>query len=46
MSKYRNRLPRLTVVGGGCGSDQRHVDAICRALEPAGISRPRQAHVG
>jgi S-methylmethionine-dependent homocysteine/selenocysteine methylase len=25
-------LPRLTVVGGCCGTDHRHVDAICRAL--------------
>jgi homocysteine S-methyltransferase len=25
-------LPRLSVVGGCCGTDHRHVDAICRAL--------------
>lgn len=25
-------LPRLTVVGGCCGTDHRHVEAICRAL--------------
>jgi S-methylmethionine-dependent homocysteine/selenocysteine methylase len=25
-------LPRLTVVGGCCGTDHRHVGAICRAL--------------
>jgi S-methylmethionine-dependent homocysteine/selenocysteine methylase len=26
-------LPRLSVVGGCCGTDHRHVDAICRTLE-------------
>ena len=25
-------LPRLNVVGGCCGTDHRHVEAICRAL--------------
>jgi S-methylmethionine-dependent homocysteine/selenocysteine methylase len=25
-------LPRLSVVGGCCGTDHRHVDAMCRAL--------------
>jgi hypothetical protein len=25
-------LPRLAVVGGCCGTDHRHVEAICRAL--------------
>jgi S-methylmethionine-dependent homocysteine/selenocysteine methylase len=28
----RPRLPRLTVVGGCCGTDHRHVFAICEAL--------------
>lgn len=28
----RELLPRLTVVGGCCGTDHRHVDSICRAL--------------
>jgi homocysteine S-methyltransferase len=28
----RARLPRLSVVGGCCGTDHRHVDAICRSL--------------
>jgi len=27
----RERLPRLTVLGGCCGTDHRHVAAICRA---------------
>lgn len=31
--ELRERLPRLTVVGGCCGTDHRHVEAICRALE-------------
>ncbi|HLS85760.1 MAG TPA: homocysteine S-methyltransferase family protein [Burkholderiales bacterium] len=26
-------LPHLTVVGGCCGTDHRHVDAICRAID-------------
>nr|MBA2408955.1 homocysteine S-methyltransferase family protein [Gammaproteobacteria bacterium] len=25
-------LPNLTVVGGCCGTDHRHVEAICEAL--------------
>jgi homocysteine S-methyltransferase len=29
-------LPRMTVVGGCCGTDDRHIEAICRALvQPA-----------
>ncbi|MGH8806921.1 MAG: homocysteine S-methyltransferase family protein [Noviherbaspirillum sp.] len=28
-------LPRMTVAGGCCGTDHRHVDAICRALREA-----------
>ena len=28
----RNLLPRLSVVGGCCGTDHRHVKAICRSL--------------
>ena len=33
----RERLPRLTVLGGCCGTDHTHVDAMCRAWldEPA-----------
>jgi S-methylmethionine-dependent homocysteine/selenocysteine methylase len=27
----RERLPRLTVLGGCCGTDHRHVEAICLA---------------
>jgi S-methylmethionine-dependent homocysteine/selenocysteine methylase len=27
----RERLPRLTVLGGCCGTDHRHVDAMCEA---------------
>jgi S-methylmethionine-dependent homocysteine/selenocysteine methylase len=26
-------LPKLSVVGGCCGTDERHVDAICRAMQ-------------
>lgn len=33
-------LPRMTVVGGCCGTDHRHVEAICAAcLEPIEASR-------
>ena len=28
----RNSLPRLSVVGGCCGTDHTHVDAICRVM--------------
>jgi S-methylmethionine-dependent homocysteine/selenocysteine methylase len=28
----RKRLPQLSVVGGCCGTDHRHVEQICRAL--------------
>jgi methionine synthase I (cobalamin-dependent) len=27
----RERLPRLTVLGGCCGTDDRHVEAMCAA---------------
>jgi S-methylmethionine-dependent homocysteine/selenocysteine methylase len=30
--QLRERLPRLSVVGGCCGTDHRHVSAICAAL--------------
>jgi homocysteine S-methyltransferase len=32
----RSRLPGVTVVGGCCGTDHRHVDEICRAWVAAG----------
>lgn len=41
-AQYRaiaSALPRLAVVGGCCGTDHRHVDAICRALLPARDAR-------
>ena len=31
----RDLLPRLTVLGGCCGTDHRHIDAICAAWLPA-----------
>ncbi len=30
--ELRDKLPNLNVVGGCCGTDHRHVDAICRAF--------------
>ena len=30
--QLRERLPRLSVIGGCCGTDERHVSAICAAL--------------
>jgi S-methylmethionine-dependent homocysteine/selenocysteine methylase len=36
----RGRLPALSIVGGCCGTDDRHVDAICRAMQtPVGEGR-------
>lgn len=29
----RSRLPGLTIVGGCCGTDDRHIDAICRLMQ-------------
>jgi S-methylmethionine-dependent homocysteine/selenocysteine methylase len=31
-AELRRRLPRLDVVGGCCGTDERHIGAICAAL--------------
>jgi S-methylmethionine-dependent homocysteine/selenocysteine methylase len=33
--RLRARLPGLAVVGGCCGTDDRHLDAICRAMHVA-----------
>jgi S-methylmethionine-dependent homocysteine/selenocysteine methylase len=33
--ELRTLLPALSVAGGCCGTDHRHVDALCRALEAA-----------
>jgi homocysteine S-methyltransferase len=35
-AELRGRLPRLNVVGGCCGTDQRHIGAICAALAAPG----------
>jgi S-methylmethionine-dependent homocysteine/selenocysteine methylase len=35
-------LPKLTVVGGCCGTDHRHVDAMCSALGTRQPSVPRR----
>jgi S-methylmethionine-dependent homocysteine/selenocysteine methylase len=34
--ELRDRLPRLTVLGGCCGTDRRHVEAIASAWREAG----------
>jgi homocysteine S-methyltransferase len=34
-AELRQVFPRMVVVGGCCGTDHRHVEAIGRALEPA-----------
>jgi homocysteine S-methyltransferase len=31
MTALRERLPELTVLGGCCGRDDRHVRAMCEA---------------
>ncbi|MGH6810728.1 MAG: homocysteine S-methyltransferase family protein, partial [Ensifer adhaerens] len=40
--RYRmltHRLPRLRVLGGCCGTDHRHIAAICEAcLSPTALS--------
>jgi len=36
----RGMLPKLSVVGGCCGTDHRHVDQICRAMRAA-MDSPR-----
>ena len=36
--QLRERLPRLSVVGGCCGTDDRHVSAICAALSGSGFA--------
>jgi homocysteine S-methyltransferase len=30
--ELRDRLPRLSIVGGCCGTDHRHVEAVCAAV--------------
>jgi len=32
--QLKNRLPRLNVLGGCCGTDHRHIEAICQACIP------------
>jgi S-methylmethionine-dependent homocysteine/selenocysteine methylase len=36
-AELRQALPRLAVVGGCCGTDHRHIEAIGRVLEPAAV---------
>ena len=33
-AELRQRLPQLTVLGGCCGTDHRHVEAIAAACTP------------
>ena len=35
-ARLRRLLPGLTVLGGGCGTDHRHVEAIAHACRPEG----------
>lgn len=39
--RLRGSLPNLKVLGGCCGTDQRHVDAMCRACLPLAAQPPR-----
>lgn len=39
----RASLPRLSVVGGCCGTDHRHVDSICRIMSGMGAREARGA---
>jgi len=36
LGEIRRRLPELVVVGGCCGTDERHIDEMCRAVLAAG----------
>jgi S-methylmethionine-dependent homocysteine/selenocysteine methylase len=38
--RLRQWLPKLAVVGGCCGTDHRHVEAICDALDDERIEEP------
>ena len=42
----RRRLPHLNVLGGCCGTDHRHVQAICRACVPMPFGVTRFAAAG
>ena len=35
LHSLRQHLPHLTVLGGCCGTDQRHIEAICKTHSPA-----------
>ena len=37
-AKLRDQLPSLCVIGGCCGTDQRHVEQACLALRPGVVS--------
>ena len=39
--ELRQRLPRLTILGGCCGTDHRHVEQICFACTRGGIAQSR-----
>lgn len=41
----QSKLPKLSVVGGCCGTDHRHVDAICTALQGAGKTKPGRSRL-
>jgi S-methylmethionine-dependent homocysteine/selenocysteine methylase len=34
----RNKFPQITVLGGCCGTDDRHIEAICKACLPVAWS--------
>jgi len=38
-AELRERLPRLNVLGGCCGTDHRHVSETCRAWQAGGATR-------
>jgi methionine synthase I (cobalamin-dependent) len=40
LGELRSRLPDLTVVGGCCGTDERHIGEMCRAVLAAGDRFP------
>ncbi len=36
--RLKQQLPYLTVLGGCCGTDHRHIEAICQACGPVSVS--------
>ena len=42
----RSRFPQLTILGGCCGTDQRHIEQICFACTEEDLEMARIANLG